>query len=111
MKFICTGIRFGLLRLRTIRICPHILRFMGHLSGGFGDIKLSCVLWHKNWRQQQLLISDLECTTLFPRQTGGCEDFKVDVVPHLKQGKAELQSRNVVRLLKFVVNQLAVFSF
>ena len=51
-----------------------------------------------------LQIEDLECTTLVPGQTGGVEDFKVDVVLHLKQGNVELQSKNVASPINFVVS-------
>ena len=36
----------------------------------------------------------LEWTTLVPGQTGGGEDFQVEVFPHLQQGNVVLQSSN-----------------
>ena len=40
------------------------------------------------------LALDLECTTRVPGQTGGGEDFQVEVFPHLQQGNVVLQSSN-----------------
>ena len=58
------------------------------------------------------LAVDLECTTLIPGQTGGGDDFKVEVFLHLQQGNVVLQSSNrgrsrtVCSPVNFVVSQI-----